>query len=397
MILRISIIDDRAIYTCKSWLERLSPMMTSPTHQPRHLLSAWGLSFCIHATVLAGAVAFIHDLPRVEPPVYRMEFLLTDPKSVADTAISEEAATVTEHSSPIAPSRFRATSTSSTPVIKQHSLIETLLVQPTVNPVTPAAVEQREMIPSATAIDSIPVASPTPLEQQVETLPPVTESHRPATMNTSQTFDRPFISASPQGAASPQDGVAHSPHAAAEDSQNTAVMASSPSSDSASSLSSSHNEHSPSSQPAGQSSTTASQIGSPTTDAMSPPSQMESGSPAAIPQQTLVMNHPPIARTIPSRPDYGWLKDLLKRRIMSLQAYPRLARMQGWEGIVVVRATIKNDGSLLDAVVTESSGYASLDEDALKLMQRSCPIRLQHDLGQSHIEVMVPVHYRLER
>ena len=123
---------------------------------------------------------------------------------------------------------------------------------------------------------------------------------------------------------------------------------------------------------------------------------MESGSSSAGPQPTLVMNHPPITRTIPSKPDYGWLKDLLKRRIMSLQAYPRLARMQGWEGIVVVRATIKNDGSLLDAVVTESSGYASLDEDALKLMQRACPIRLQHDLGQSHIEVFLPVHYRLE-
>ncbi|MEQ1794164.1 MAG: TonB family protein [Nitrospira sp.] len=79
-----------------------------------------------------------------------------------------------------------------------------------------------------------------------------------------------------------------------------------------------------------------------------------------------------------------------------MQIYPRLARTQGWEGKVVVRATIGNDGHLLGAVVTESSGYASLDQDALSLMHRACPILIQQDFGQSHIDVLVPVHYRLE-
>jgi periplasmic protein TonB len=124
---------------------------------------------------------------------------------------------------------------------------------------------------------------------------------------------------------------------------------------------------------------------------------MDSGSPATTPQRTLVMNHTPITRTIPSRQSDGWLTDLLRRRIMSLQAYPRLASMQGWEGRVVVRATIKNDGSLLDAVVIKSSGYAALDDDALKLLHRVCPIRLQHELSQLHVEVEVPIDYRLER
>ena len=365
-------------------------MMTSPTYQPRHLLSAWGVSFCIHAIVLASAVAFLHDLPRLQPAVYRMEFLLTDPKSVADAATSHEATTVTEHSSPTAPSRPRATSTSPMHVIEQQPPTENSIVQQAVNPVTPAAVEQREMSPSATTSDSTPVASPTPNDRHVDTLPPVIESHRSATMSTSRAVERPLMTATPQVATSPipiaetitkslQDDMAYPPPPASGISQNAAETA-----------------DSPSSQTTGQSSVTASQTSSQTTDYSSPPSEMDSGSPAATPQRTLVMNHPAIARTIPSRPDYGWLKDLLKRRIMSLQAYPRLARMQGWEGIVVVRATIKNDGSLLNAVVTESSGYASLDEDALKLMQRACPIRLQHDLGQSHIEVLIPVHYRLE-
>jgi|CXWL01.1.fsa_nt_gi protein TonB len=378
-------------------------MMTSPTHQPRHLLSAWGLSFCIHATVLAGALAFLHELPRLEPPVYRIEFLLTDPKSAADAATSQEATTVTEPPSPAAPSSSRTTSTSSTHVIEQHPLTETSIVQPTANPVTPAAVEQREMSPSATAIDSTPVANPTPIEQPVEILLPVIESRRPATMNSPQAVERPFMTTPPQVAASPaepiakslHDGAAYPAHAASEISQNAAQTASMTSSNLPSSLSSS-DEHSPSSQPTGQSSITASQAASQTADSSSPPSQMDSGSPATTPQQTLVMNHPPITRTIPSRPDYGWLTDSLRRRVESLKAYPRLARVQGWEGRVVVRATIKDDGSLLDVQVVESSGYEALDDDALRLMKRVCPIRLQHELGQPHVAVVVPIQYRLE-
>ena len=367
-------------------------MATLPTQQPRHLLSSWGASFCIHAIVLAGAVAFLHDLPRIEPPVYRMEFLLTDPKSVADAATSQEATTVIEHSSPSTPTHSRTANHSSSHMIEQQARTEASIVQPNVNTIT-TAVEPRLMRKLSAAIDSTPISNSTPIERQTETPPPVTESRRPTTMNTSQLLEHPFLTASPQVAASPaaepiskrlQDVVAHPLSSDSESSQSAGETASSPSLDSATS------------QPTSQFPVTASQPDSQTAGSSSPPSQMESSSSSAGPQQTLVMNHPPITRTIPSKPDYGWLKDLLKRRIMSLQAYPRLVRMQGWEGIVVVRATIKNDGSLLDAIVTESSGYASLDEDALKLMQKACPIRLQHDLGQSHIEVFLPVHYRLE-
>lgn len=109
------------------------------------------------------------------------------------------------------------------------------------------------------------------------------------------------------------------------------------------------------------------------------------------------MNHPTIARTVPTKQHLGWLMELLRRRIISLQAYPRLARTQGWEGIVVVRTTINSDGSLAEAVVTKSSGYGDLDEDALKLMHRVCPIHLPQDLGKSQIAVLIPIRYRLDR
>lgn len=125
-------------------------------------------------------------------------------------------------------------------------------------------------------------------------------------------------------------------------------------------------------------------------------SAQEAPGPVDAPVATVVMNHPPIGRTLSLHPDYRWLTDSLRRRVESLKAYPRLARMQGWEGIVVVRATIKDDGSLLDAQVVESSGYEALDDDAIRLMKRTCPIRLQHELGQPHVVVTVPIQYRLD-
>lgn len=124
-------------------------------------------------------------------------------------------------------------------------------------------------------------------------------------------------------------------------------------------------------------------------------SGLESQSDAS--QQSVGMNRPTMTRTVPAQSQYGWLAELLRRRTMSLLAYPHLARMQGLEGIVVVRTTINSDGGLVDAVVTKSSGYGALDEDALKLMHRVCPIRLPQDLGKSQITVLIPIRYRLDR
>jgi TonB family protein len=111
---------------------------------------------------------------------------------------------------------------------------------------------------------------------------------------------------------------------------------------------------------------------------------------------TVVVNHPSIARTFPSRPDYSWLTDALRQCVESLKVFLRLARTQGWEGHVVVRATIKNDGSLLNTQVLGCSGYETLNDDAIRPMRRTCPIRLQHKSGQPHVVVMGPIQYRLE-
>jgi TonB family protein len=46
-------------------------------------------------------------------------------------------------------------------------------------------------------------------------------------------------------------------------------------------------------------------------------------------------------------------------------SYPRMAEQAGLEGAVEVKALVGNDGSVLDAVVAESSGSTMLDDAAL--------------------------------
>lgn len=97
-----------------------------------------------------------------------------------------------------------------------------------------------------------------------------------------------------------------------------------------------------------------------------------------------------------TRADYGWLTDLLRKRIEELKRYPLQARSNHWEGRVVVQAVIKADGTVGDLTVAESSGHAVLDEEALVVMRKASPLTLKHQLEKSQITILVPISYRLE-
>jgi protein TonB len=94
--------------------------------------------------------------------------------------------------------------------------------------------------------------------------------------------------------------------------------------------------------------------------------------------------------------DYGWLGDMVRKRIEELKYYPRIARENHWEGRVVVQAVIKADGTVGDLSVAESSGHALLDQEALVVMRKASPLTLKHQLEESQITILVPISYRLE-
>ena len=107
------------------------------------------------------------------------------------------------------------------------------------------------------------------------------------------------------------------------------------------------------------------------------------------------------ARVATPRPatkaDYGWLAESLHRRIIELRHYPSTARLNGWEGKVVLKVSIRQDGQLKDVEVVKSSGHESLDQAAMEAVRRACPLHMKHELTAPMVVLHLPVSYSLNR
>jgi len=88
------------------------------------------------------------------------------------------------------------------------------------------------------------------------------------------------------------------------------------------------------------------------------------------------------------------LSSLLARQ----QNYPRLAAMRGWEGEVQLRVTIARRGNIVATQIVRSSGFEVLDQNAVQLVAAAAPLpRPPEQLQNRDIQVIVPVHYKLEK
>lgn len=96
-----------------------------------------------------------------------------------------------------------------------------------------------------------------------------------------------------------------------------------------------------------------------------------------------------------AKADYGWLMRALLGRIDELKNYPVMARMNRWEGKVVLRAVIRDDGQVLMVDVQESSGRSILDNDAMETLKKASPLKLDHPLGKPQVAILMPISYSL--
>lgn len=103
----------------------------------------------------------------------------------------------------------------------------------------------------------------------------------------------------------------------------------------------------------------------------------------------------PQART--ARLDYGWLIESLGTRLAELKRYPAMARNNGLEGKVLLRAMIRADGQLTEVSVQKSSGHEELDAAAMQTMRDASPLKLYQELGRAQIAITVPLVYTLAR
>lgn len=77
--------------------------------------------------------------------------------------------------------------------------------------------------------------------------------------------------------------------------------------------------------------------------------------------------------------------------------YPTLARLRGWEGRVMLAFDVESDGRLQKIHLAHSSGFALLDDSALRSLRRVERIAEAVDLLQGRrLAMQIPVIYRLQ-
>lgn len=104
-----------------------------------------------------------------------------------------------------------------------------------------------------------------------------------------------------------------------------------------------------------------------------------------------------VLRALPqTQADYGWLRESILARIQQLKRYPSRAKLNAWEGKVIVQAVIREDGSIVDLLVIESSGHETLDQEALLVVKTASPLTLKHPLGNAQVPILIPISYRLD-
>lgn len=85
-------------------------------------------------------------------------------------------------------------------------------------------------------------------------------------------------------------------------------------------------------------------------------------------------------------------------RFERFKRYPRDAQRNRQEGVAYVRLTIDREGSVLDRQIETSSGVASLDAEALALVDRAQPLPPPpDDITGDAISLVVPIEFYMKR
>ncbi|MEM0912858.1 MAG: energy transducer TonB [Pseudomonadota bacterium] len=76
--------------------------------------------------------------------------------------------------------------------------------------------------------------------------------------------------------------------------------------------------------------------------------------------------------------------------------YPRRARMRRQEGTVLLYFKMNADGEVLEFNIKQSSGFSTLDKEALKMIQRAQPLpAIPSFMNKDSLELVVPVEFFL--
>ena len=100
-----------------------------------------------------------------------------------------------------------------------------------------------------------------------------------------------------------------------------------------------------------------------------------------------------VARAHPRTASY---EQILLAHLERNKRYPRAARSQRQQGVVLVRFQMDRQGRILSSRLARSSGHDLLDEEVMELLQRAQPLPAPpHSISGTAIELTVPVEFHL--
>lgn len=85
---------------------------------------------------------------------------------------------------------------------------------------------------------------------------------------------------------------------------------------------------------------------------------------------------------------FTYIRDKILRNV----SYPAQARRMGWQGKVIVSFIITADGSIKEVKITQGSGFAVLDNNALETVNDTAPF----PKPPVEAQLVIPILYRLE-
>jgi len=89
---------------------------------------------------------------------------------------------------------------------------------------------------------------------------------------------------------------------------------------------------------------------------------------------------------------------ILAGHLTHFKGYPRIAQMRGWQGEVTIELELSKTGEVLSNRVFRSSGYISLDNEAMAMIRRAVPLPKPTDVLalENRIKVYVPIKFSLQ-
>lgn len=84
----------------------------------------------------------------------------------------------------------------------------------------------------------------------------------------------------------------------------------------------------------------------------------------------------------------------VQKKVLKNISYPSILLNTGWEGQVVVKLVIEDNGTLKDAKLQKSSGYTIFDEETMNLVKNLTYPPFPPDVYVREVEISIPIMYQ---